>query len=96
MIMIITTDHITPHGIAAGMHDSEQQQMHLYQRGLLTQLEQSLDQAEALQSLELQRLRMMIERRQNQLQTRTSTSIFKPATISVCRGDIVIRPRRAA
>ena len=98
--MITTTitiaDHVAPHGMAAGMCNSERRQLPLNQRFLVTRLEESLDQVDALQSLELQRLRLMIERRLTQLQPESAASSFGAVANHAGGGDIVIHLRRAA
>jgi hypothetical protein len=93
---ITIADHVAPHGMAAGMCNSERREPSLNQRFLLTQLEQSLDQADALQSLELQRLRLLIERQQLQLQPQVTTLSCGTVPHRTSGGDIVIRLRRAA
>jgi len=73
------------------MHDSDQQSDSLGPRSLILQLERSLDHVEAMQSLELQHLRLAIERSQLASQEDSPPLDFAMAMNSKRGADIVIR-----
>ncbi len=77
------------------MHGSEQHQTRLHRSALLAHLEQLLDHTEALQSLELQRLRLEIGRRQPNRPAESSRT-FDAAMIPVRVADFTVRRQRAA
>ena len=91
-IMTIITDvcSLIPDRIDARMHDSDRQPVS--SAVLLNQLQRTLDQLEAVQCLELQRLRLLIEREQ----TAASTLSLENAVSQARSADVTVRPSRAA
>lgn len=77
------------------MHSAEQDHTRPQQTVLLAQLEQALDRAAALQSLELQRLRLRIARRQPD-EPVESQQVFGAAMVPMRGVDVVMGRRRAA
>jgi len=73
------------------MHDSDQQSDSPNPRSLILQLERSLDHVEALQSLELQRLRLVVERSQLGSQEDSSHLSAAVAMNSTRSADTVVR-----
>ena len=73
------------------MHDSDRQSDSPNPRSLILQLERSLDHVEALQSLELQRLRLAVERSQLGSQEDSSHLPVAVAMNSKRSADAVIR-----
>jgi hypothetical protein len=73
------------------MHDSDRQPGSPNPRSLILQLERSLDHVEALQSLELQHLRLAIERGRLELQENGTVLSFAAAVNSKRNVDVIIR-----
>lgn len=78
------------------MLDAERQRTFLIQRSLIDRIERSLEQLESLQSLELQQLRLTIERRRIRGGVQAPASVVKFEAGDLRGADMVIRPRRAA
>jgi len=73
------------------MHDSDEQSDSPNPRSLILQLERSLDHMEALQNLELQRLRLVVERSQLGSQEDSSHLPAAVAMQSKRNADAVVR-----
>jgi len=76
------------------MHDSDQ--LPVSSNSLMNQLQQSLDQLDTLQSLELQRLRVMLDRRQAESHSEPPTLSMEDAIGRERTADFVVRRSRAA